>query len=512
VRPQLYHEINNFYTTTIYEKGAEVVRMLRVLLGAADFRKGMDLYFVRHDGEAATIEQFVQCFADAAKRDLSRFMLWYSQAGTPEVVADGKYDATAKTYTLHLSQSLAPTPGQPVKEPMVIPLRLGLVASDGADLPLRIDSKPMQGDVIALTKPSDILVFENVPERPVLSINREFSAPVKLTASLSADDLRRLAAHDNDPFNRWQALQTLATRLLVRNVAAIRAGNQAAKDDGLKEALAAVLADGRLEPAFVALAFAMPSEGDIAREIGRDVEPDANFRARAHLRAAIGSALEKPLDETYRSMQGSGPYRPDAASAGRRSLKNTALDLLVATGDARHVATALAQYRAADNMTDRMAALTILSQHDGPARTEALQDFYKRYESDPLIIDKWMGLQAIIPEAATLERVRALTAHPAFSMNNPNRVRALIGSFAHGNTTQFNRADGLGYDFVADAVLTLDGKNPQVASRLSTAFRSWRALESGRREKAQAALRRIAAASTLSADVNDIVSRALAES
>jgi aminopeptidase N len=512
VRPQLYHEINNFYTTTIYEKGAEVVRMLRVLLGAADFRKGMDLYFVRHDGEAATIEQFVQCFADAAKRDLSQFMLWYSQAGTPEIVADGKYDAAAKTYTLHLSQSLAPTPGQPVKEPMVVPLRLGLVSSSGADLPLHIGGKPMQGDVIALTKPSDILVFETVPERPVLSINREFSAPVKLTASLSAEDLRRLAAHDSDPFNRWQALQTLATRLLVKNVALIRMDNAPATDDGLIEALAAILADRRLEPAFVALAFAMPSEGDIAREIGQDVDPDANFRARAHLRSAIGRALEQPLEEAYRKMQTGGPYSPDAASAGRRSLKNTALDLLVATGHAKHIAMALAQYHAADNMTDRMAALAILSQHDVPARTEALQDFYERYESDPLIIDKWMGLQAMIPEAGTLERVRALTAHPAFSMNNPNRVRALIGSFAHGNTTQFNRADGLGYDFVADAVLTLDGKNPQVASRLSTAFRSWRALESGRRDKAQAALRRIAAASTLSADVNDIVSRALAES
>ncbi len=511
VRPQLYHEINNFYTTTIYEKGAEVVRMLRVLLGPADFRKGMDLYFERHDGEAATIEQFVQCFADAAKRDLKQFMFWYSQAGTPEIIADGKYDAGAKTYTMNLSQSLAPTSGQPVKEPMVIPLRVGLVAADGADLPLRIGGKPMQGDVIAFTKPSESMVFENVPERPVLSINREFSAPVKLTASLSADDLRRLAAHDSDPFNRWQALQTLATRLLVKNVALIRAGNAPATDDGLIEALAAILADDRLEPAFVALALAMPSEGDIAREIGRDIDPDANFRARAHLRKAVGHALENPLDEAYRKMQTSGPYSPDAASAGRRSLKNTALDLLAATGQPQSIEAALSQYRAADNMTDRMAALSVLSQHDVPARSEALSDFYKRYESDPLIIDKWMGLQAMIPEAGTLDRVRALTSHPAFSMNNPNRVRALIGSFAHGNTTQFNGADGLGYDFVADAVLTLDAKNPQVASRLATSFRSWRVLESERRAKAESALRRIAASSTLSADVNDIVSRALAE-
>ncbi len=512
VRPEVYHEINNFYTTTVYEKGAEVVRMLKVLLGAADFRKGMDLYFERHDGEAATIEQFVQCFADAGKRDLSQFMRWYSQAGTPEVFAEGSYDAAAKTFTLNLTQAIAPTPGQPLKDPMVIPLKLGLVAANGADLALKVDGKPFAGDVVALTKPSDTIVFQEVPERPVLSINREFSAPVKLTTNLDAEDLTRLAAHDRDPFNRWQALQTLATRLLVRNVSLIRAGTAPADDEGLIAALAAVLADKTLEPAFVALSLAMPSEGDIAREIGREVDPDANFRARKHLRACIGRALSAPLAKAYADMQSTAPYSPDAAGAGRRSLKNTALDLMAAAADAKAIERALTQYRKADNMTDRMAALGTLSQHDGPARTEALQDFYERYQSDPLIIDKWLGLQAMIPEAGTLERVRSLTTHPAFSMNNPNRVRSLIGSFAQGNPTQFNRADGAGYEFVADCVLTLDGKNPQVASRLATAFRSWRALESGRREKAQAALRRIAAASSLSADVNDIVSRALADS
>ncbi|MGV3635084.1 MAG: aminopeptidase N C-terminal domain-containing protein, partial [Pseudorhodoplanes sp.] len=229
-----------------------------------------------------------------------------------------------------------------------------------------------------------------------------------------------------------------------------------------------------------------------------------------HLRSAIGKALAPALTATYDSLVSSAPYSPDAASAGRRALRNTALDLLAATGDTTAIARALTQYRQANNMTDRMAALATLSLHDRPERTEALQDFGKRYESDPLIIDKWLGLQAMIPEAGTLDRVRALTAHPAFSMNNPNRVRALIGSFAHGNATQFNRADGAGYDFVSDAVLALDTKNSQVAARLATAFRSWRALESGRRAKAEAALRRIASASTLSADVSDIVNRALA--
>ena len=511
VRPQVYHEINNFYTTTVYEKGAELVRMLRTLLGHAIFRKGMDLYFDRHDGEAATIEQFVQCFADGSGRDLSQFMLWYAQAGTPEIITEGQYDNSKQTFTLNLSQIVPATPNQRVKEPMVVPLRTGFVGAEGADLPLIVSGKPMTGDVITLDQPAATLVFESVTERPVLSINREFSAPVKLTTNLSAEDLRRLAAHDRDPFNRWQAVQTLATRLLVKNVGLLQAGQKAIPDEGLIAALATILGDDRLEPAFVSLALTMPTEADIAREIGRDVDPDANFRARAHLRSEIGTKLQLALAEAYRRTQSTAPYSPDAASTGQRALKNTALDLLAAPGGQDGIALAIQQYRSADNMTDRMAALSTLALHEVPERTEALQDFYDRYQGDPLIIDKWLTLQAMIPEGGTLDRVRSLTSHPAFSMNNPNRVRSLIGAFAHGNATQFNRADGAGYTFIADAVLRLDVKNPQVASRLATAFRSWRALESGRREQAQAALRRIAASSALSADVNDIVSRALAD-
>ncbi|MDT3687312.1 MAG: aminopeptidase N [Pseudorhodoplanes sp.] len=512
VRPELYHEINNFYTSTVYEKGAEVVRMIRTLLGPDLFRQGMDLYFARHDGEAATIEQFVQCFADASKRDFSQFMRWYSQAGTPEVIASGHYDAKAKTYTLDLQQTLQPTPGQPSKEPMVLPLSLGLIGSGGQDLPLQIGGRTVERGVIVLDKPSQSFVFENVGETPVLSLNRGFSAPIKLTANLSAADLQLMAARDSDPFNRWQALQTLATRGLIQNVAALRAGNAAQSDDGLVAALAAILTDTSLQPAFVALALAVPSEADIAREIGKDVDPDAIFRARSFLRAAIGRRLAKPLAETYAAMTNSGPFSPDAASAGRRSLKNIALDLLAADANAQGIARAYAQFQAADNMTDRMAALATLSLHDVPQRQAALEDFYNRYSADPLIIDKWLALQAAIPEAGTLDRVKSLTGHPAFSMSNPNRVRSLIGAFAQGNATQFNRADGAGYDFVAEKILELDPKNPQVAARLMTAFRSWRALESGRRANAKAALQRVDATASLSADVKDIVSRALADS
>jgi aminopeptidase N len=512
VRPELYREINNFYTTTVYEKGAEVVRMIHTLVGAELFRKGMDLYFERHDGEAATVEQFVQCFADVSGRDFRQFMRWYSQAGTPEIVPSGQYNAATKTYRLYLAQVVPPTPGQPTKEPMVIPLSTGLLGRDGRDLPLTLaEGHVIERGQLVLDKPAASFVFTGIDERPVLSINRNFSAPIKLTANLSADDLRLMAARDCDPFNRWQAVQTLATALLVGNVARLRAGEDPELDEGLLDALAAILADQDLEPAFIAEALSPPSEADIAREIGRDVDPDAIFRARAALRTLIGLHLNAALTSAYRSLSGGGPYSPDAASAGRRMLKNVCLDLLAATQESHAIRLAADQYEAADNMTDRMAALATLALHDVPERRAALDDFYRRYHDDPLIIDKWFSLQATTPDPGTLDHVKELAAHPAFSMSNPNRVRSLIGAFAHGNATQFNRPDGLGYEFVADRILALDPTNPQVASRMSTAFKSWRVLESGRRARAQAALKRIADSPKLSRDVGDIVQRALAD-
>jgi aminopeptidase N len=511
VRPRLYHEINNFYTATVYEKGAEVVRMIKALLGPETFRQGMDLYFTRHDGEAATIEQFVQCFADVSRADFTQFMLWYAQAGTPEVVATGGYDARARTYRLELAQTVPPTPGQPVKEPMVIPLALGLVGRDGRDLPLKpSDGRVVERGVLTLTRPAETFVFGDIDEPPVPSLNRGFSAPIKLVANLSADDLRFLAAHDVDAFNRWQALQTLATRLLLDNVANLRAGKPARRDSGLLDALGAVLGDGTLEPAFIALALTLPGESDLAREIGRDVDPDAVFAARSALRAVVGDHLSGALFDHYRRLSESRPYTPDAAGAGRRALRNVCLDLLVATGRPDAVSLAAQQYQAADNMTDRMAALSTLSLRDVPERTAALDNFYTRYGDDPLIVDKWFTLQATIPEPATLDRVKALTGHPAFSFANPNRVRALIHAFALANPKEFNRTDGAGYDFIADTVLALDRKNPQLAARLLSALKSWRMLEPGRRAMAEKALQRVAAARAPSPDVADIVQRALA--
>ncbi len=511
VRPDTYKEINNFYTSTVYEKGSEVVRMVQTLIGREKFRAGMDLYFARHDGEAATVEQFIQCFADASGRDMTQFMRWYAQAGTPEVTVSGRYDAARQAYTLDLKQTVPPTPGQPEKLPMVIPLALGLLGPGGRDLPLTLaGGETLERGVLVLAEPAQSVEFTGIAERPVPSINRGFSAPVRLTTGLGSDDLAFLAAYDSDPFNRWQALQTISMRMLIDNVAALRAGQPPRTDDSLMEALAAILEDQRLEPAFVALALVPPGEGDVAREIGGDIDPDAIHRARTALRASVGERLAPALSTAYERLTVPGGYSPNAASAGRRALRNVALDLLAAGGAQSEIMRAARQYDAADNMTDRMAALGTLALHDVPERARALDDFYDRYKTDALVVDKWFSLQAAIPQSDTLDKVRSLTKHPAFSLANPNRVRALIGAFAQGNPTQFNRADGRGYDFLAETILALDPKNPQVAARMATAFRTWRMLEQGRRALAEAALARLNAAADLSRDVADIVERALA--
>jgi aminopeptidase N len=396
---------------------------------------------------------------------------------------------------------------------MVIPLSLGLVGNDGRDIPLKTSTgEPISDEVVILSRVSATFEFTDVVVRPVLSINRGFSAPIKLINDLSADDLTFLAARDSDPFNRWQAVHTISMRLLIDNVGALRSGRATRVDDQLIAALATIVEDPALEPAFVALALVPPGEGDIAREIGRDIDPDLIFRARSVFRSSVGERLRAALTTVYDRMQTTGGYSPDAKSAGRRALRNVAADLLAATSKPSDVTRACRQYDTADNMTDRMAALGTLCLHGTPERQKALDDFYARYAADPLVIDKWFSLQASIPQPDTLEKVLSLTAHPAFSLANPNRVRALIGTFAQGNATQFNRADGAGYNFIADTVLALDPKNPQVSARLATAFRTWRTLEPGRRTKAEATLARIKANPGISRDLADIVERALAVS
>jgi aminopeptidase N len=515
VRPDTYYEINNFYTATIYEKGAEIIRMLQVLLGTETFRKGMDLYFSRYDGTAATVEDFISCFAEVSGRDLTGFFRWYQQSGTPSVEARAAYDEAAQTFTLDLAQSCKPTPGQDKKEPFVIPIALGLVVPGRGDIALRTGpedgaSAPELSDgVIELSSPRRRIVFRDVPSRPVPSLLRGFSAPVNLDIEMSEDDLITLIMHDSDGFNRWQAAQTYATRLLLRSVERLRAGNPLYHDSGFVSALASII-EKSSDPAFTAQAVTLPGEADIAREIGEDVDPGAILAAREALRQDIGQDLQALLLSVYKRLTDTGPYSPDAASAGRRALRNAALDLFAAGNKGEGVQLARSQFGSASTMTDKFAALCVLAHIPGSERESALDDFYKAYEGEPLVIDKWFSLQAAIPEPGTLGRVKSLMKHKAFSFANPNRVRALVGSFAAMNPTQFNAEDGSGYDFVADTVLDLDPKNPQVAARLLSSFKSWRMMEPKRRSLAERALRRVASAAALSPDVKDIVSRALA--
>jgi aminopeptidase N len=514
VRPEIYHEINNFYTATVYQKGAEVIRMLKRLIGAETFRSGMDLYFARFDGHAATVEDFIGCFEKVSGRDLSLFMRWYSQAGTPKVTVRSAYDQETKTYRLDLAQSLAPTPGQTVKAPAAMPLALGLIGPNGGDLPLA-SSDASAGElatgVFELKDERRSIVFRDVPQRPTLSFLRGFSAPVRVDDDLTEEDLIVLSRHDSDNFNRWQSLQSLATRVLIRGVAAIRAGRAPQRDGALAGAFGMLIEDaraGRIDHAFAALAMSLPTEADIAREIGRDVDPDAIYVARKTLRGALGRANAGALAALHAELADSSPFSPAAAAAGRRALRNVALSLIV-DGDAiQGLELAHGQLAGADNMTERLGALAAIAFNPDDAREHALEAFGRRYAIEPLILDKWFGLQALIPERETLDRVRALMNHRGFSLANPNRVRALIGGFA-ANQTQFNRSDGAGFALLEEVVVFLDPTNPQISARLLTAMRSWRSLEEVRRGQAEAMLRRIAAQPSLSPDVRDIVTRSL---
>jgi aminopeptidase N len=502
VRPQEYREISNFYTATVYNKGAEVIRMLKTMIGPAAFRRGMDLYFAREDGNAATVEDFIACFAEASGKDLTRFMRWYNQAGTPVLKVSQQHDAAAGTLRLDFEQVLAPTPGQPTKEPQVIPVLMGLIGAESG--------KEIAGNqVLVLEGWKGTKTFTGVGERPVASLLRNFSAPVRLEIDTSDDDLLVLAEKDTDPFNRWEAVQTYAVRLLKRSVAAVREGKPALTDERFARAIGTVLAAGLDDPAFAALALTLPSEADIAREIGADVDPDAIGAAHDALSAAIGRLNVGKARAIYDELARPTPFSTDAASAGRRSLKGAALSIL-AWGDAEAgAALAKQQFDGATTMTDRLSALGVLNRLGGAGREAAFAAFEARFGSDPLILDNWFSLQALARGADTLERVKALMEHPAFARTNPNRVRALIGAFAHSNARQFHRADGEGYRFVADFIRDLDAANPQVAARLATAFRAYKTLEPGRQALARAALQSIRSGA-LSKDVADIVDRALA--
>jgi aminopeptidase N len=511
VRPASYIEINNFYTSTVYEKGAEVCRMLQTLLGREGFRKGLDLYFERHDGEAVTVEDFVEAMADVSGRDLDQFMLWYTQSGTPELACSLDYDAHAKTARLAVSQVVPPTPGQTKKEPMFIPLKVGLIGSNGDELPLKLDGEePLTDGLLEVTEREQVFAFRDISAPPTLSLLRGFSAPVRITSSLDPDQIEFLMIHDSDPFNRWQAAQTFASNLLV---AAAQNGAGHERVNGreanrLAQAIGTTVSDASLLAAYRAEFLKLPSESDIARELARNVDTDAVRNAREGLRAMIGGAIKETLAELYEATAPSGPYSPDPDSAGKRALCGAALDLLVATAAPAEIARAEHHYREASNMTDAIAALSILSHLPAAARDQALDHFYARWQDEPLVLDKWFAVQARSARPDSVETVRGLLSHPKFSLKNPNRVRALIGSFVHANPTGFNRADGAGYKLLAGQALGIDRFNPHVAARLLGAFESWRILEPGRQARARAVLEDLAAR-PLSTDSYEIVTKTL---
>jgi aminopeptidase N len=510
VRPDSYIEINNFYTATVYEKGAELCRMLETILGRNGFRAGMDLYFERHDGDAATVEDYLTCLAEATGADLSQFMRWYEQAGTPEVVASLSYDAARKAAELSVIQTTAPTAGQPRKKPLHIPLKVGLLGQNGDEIPLKLeDGEPVRDGLIELRETRQVFRFVDVPSSPVPSLLRGFSAPVKMTTNLDERDFEFLMANDSDLFNRWQAGQTFALQILTSATKAVRANKDPASSDNFVGALAATVRDDSLEPAYRAEILKLPSESDVAREIGKDVDPNAIHVARKWLRIEVSKALKSELLSIYETHAVAGPYSPEAADAGKRALRNSALALVGARGDEEALHLVGAHYRNAENMTDTVAALAILTHHEGDAREHAFSSFFEAWKDDHLVIDKWFALQATASLPDAPERVLELMKHPLFSLKTPNKVRALIGTFANMNPTGFCRADGAGFRLVADAVIKIDAFNPQVSARMLGAFKSWRMLEPVRQKRAEAELERIKAHENLSRDLFEIVTKTL---
>jgi aminopeptidase N len=510
VRPSSYVEINNFYTATVYEKGAEIVRMMRTLLGDEPFRRAMDLYFDRHDGQAVTMEDFVACMSEASGRDLTQFFRWYEQAGTPDVVAEGTWDRESRTYELKLSQTTRTIAGQPEPRPLHIPLGLGLVGPDGGDLALDLEGRGVLNEpVIEFTEPTQTFRFRNVAERPVPSLNRGFSAPVRLNAGLSKADQLFIARADSDTFNRWEMSQALARDVILETMRALRHGQSVPEPAEFAQAMAATLDDARLEPAYLALMLAPPSETDLAADVGSNVDPDLIHDARERLKAGLGRSLTDRLERIWADGEDGAEYSPDAESAGRRALRHAALGLLAAADPASGAKRALAHFRQARHMTDTIGALGVLTGLDRPERLEALEAFHAAHADDSLIVDKWLALNAQVPLASTVELVRELCDHEAFDLKRPNRVRALIGTFANANPVAFNRADGAGYRLVAEMVVALDAFNPQVAARLATSFRSWRMLEPDRQRQAKQALEHVTGEPKLSRDTAEIVTRCL---
>jgi len=512
VRPDSYIEINNFYTATVYEKGAEVVRMQANLLGPRGFRAGTDLYFQRFDGQAVTTDDFVACMEEASGIDLTQFRRWYSQAGTPVLECADSYDAAAARYTLEIRQHTPATPGQADKRPLHIPFALGLLDASGQDLPLRLegDAKvPVLGTrMLALRDSVERFTFIGIDERLVPSLLRGFSAPVQVRYPYSDADLTFLMAHDSDGFNRWDAAQTLSQRLLLTMIE----DETRPVPDAFLEAFRRALTDDNADQALLAEVLTLPSESYLGDQMDV-VDVDGIHRAREALAGTIGRELRDDLLAVYERGRETGDFDLTPASVGRRALRNCALGYLMQATEPEIVALARAQFDAGHNMTDVIAALRLLveapAQTVGDAGQRALQQFYQRWSGDQLVLDKWFALQAQSSAPDTLARVQALMDHPDFSIANPNRVRALIGAFASGNPLRFHAADGAGYAFLADRILELDPLNPQIASRLLYPITRWRRFDQGRQQLMRAQLERILDIEGLSNDVYEVVSKSL---
>ncbi|MDN5864500.1 MAG: aminopeptidase N [Gammaproteobacteria bacterium] len=510
VRPESYIEINNFYTATVYEKGAEVVRMYQTLLGKEGFRRGMDLYFERHDGEAVTTDDFLHAMADANDQDLSQFSDWYRVAGTPQVTARGQYDQRAAHYTLTLRQRHGTSPGQPAKEkpPLLVPIAMGLLDSDGNALPLQLSGAkdaPLRR-VLWLRDFEEQFVFDNIPTQPVPSLLRGFSAPVRLDFPYNDEELACLIAHDSDSFNRWDAAQKLITRIVHAQV--IDKAAPASTAASLVDAFRTLLADKDADPALVAETLQLPSESELAQAFD-PVDVEALSAARRNLKRHLAGQLEDEWMDAWSRTASNESYRYDPAKSGARNLHAVALGYLGALESEGHIERAAREFEAADNMTDRMGALAVLANLEHPAADKALASFRAKYDGQALVLDKWFALQATSARPAALERVQELMDDPAFKLENPNRVRALIGSFSQANHAGFHEESGRAYRFVADQVLALDRINPQVAARLVACFTPWRRYDQARQALMGRELKRMAAEPTLSPDVYEIVERCL---
>lgn len=527
VRPDAYMEISNFYTLTVYEKGSEVVRMLSNLLGPELFRRGTDLYFSRHDGQAVTCDDFVQAMQEVSRRDLTQFKRWYSQAGTPRLEINGHYDENARTYALTVKQSCPPTPGQPNKEPFHIPLAVALLGDAGA---LRLQLADRASELALADVPDDNtelvldvtaseqqFVFTDIPEAPVPSLLRGFSAPVKLAYPYSRDELMTLMRRDSDGFCRWDAGQQLAVAALGDVMVAYRRGDTLDSDLQLDARLIAaftdLLADETLDPAMVALMLTLPTEAYLA-ELATEIDVEAIHVARQFARTQIATQLQDVLWNTYRANQIAEPYQPSAQQVARRSLKNASLAYLMALETDAAVTAAVAQFNDSDNMTDVMAALSLLVNSSRQnERDTALTTFYQRWHDEPLVVNQWFQVQATCRLPGTLEQVQQqLMQHPAFDIRNPNKVRAVVGAFANQNAVNFHRADGAGYRFLADQVIALNNLNPQIAARLLGPLSKWQKFPADARTRMIAELRRIEKEPALSPDVYEVVVKSLAGS